>query len=165
MKTEIESATAVGQIAARIIIDGSDILTKVYFVRHAQPLHSFADDRTRPLTDEGFSDAEVVFDFFKNKNIDVFYSSPYKRSVDTITSTVEYFGENIIIDERLRERESGHGGNNFAALQMRWSDHAYHEDGGESIAMVQKRNIEALHSILQENKNRNVVVGTSWDGT
>ena len=57
MKTEIESATEVAQIVASIIIDGSNILTKVYFVRHAQPLHSFADDRTRPLTDEGFSDA------------------------------------------------------------------------------------------------------------
>jgi len=160
MKTEIESATAVAQIVASLIIVGSDILTKVYFVRHAQPLHSFADDRTRPLTDEGYSDAKVVLDFLMDKNIDTFYSSPYKRSVDTITSAADFSGKNIITDERLRERESGHGGNNIAILQMRWSDHDYHEDGGESIAMVQKRNIEALHSILQENKNKNIVIGT-----
>ena len=60
----------------------------------------------------------------------------------------------------MRERESTPGGNNFAFFQMRWSDHDYHEDGGESIAMVQKRNIEALHSILQDNRSKNVVVGT-----
>lgn len=135
-------------------------MTKVYFVRHAQPLHSFADDRTRPLTDEGYSDAKIVLNFLKDKNIDIFYSSPYKRSVDTITSTADFYEKDIITDERLRERESGHRGNNIAILQMRWSDHDYHEDDGESIAMVQKRNIEALNSILQENQNRNIVIGT-----
>jgi len=160
MKTEIISAEVVVQIEASSIVVGSDILTKVYFVRHAQPLHSFADDRTRPLTEEGFSDAQVVFDFFKNMNIDVFYSSPYKRSIDTITSTADFLGKIIITDERLRERESGPGGNNIAILQMRWSDHDYHEDDGESIAMVQIRNIDALNCILEENKNRTVVIGT-----
>lgn len=28
-------------------------MTKVYFVRHAQPEHDYLDDRTRPLTEEG----------------------------------------------------------------------------------------------------------------
>ena len=135
-------------------------MTIVFFVRHAQPLQSYADDRTRPLTDEGFSDTKAVLDILKDKNIDVFYSSPYKRSVDTIASTAAFYDKNIITDERLRERESGYGGNNSALLQQRWSNHDYHEDGGESIAMVQKRNMEALKSILQENRNKNVVIGT-----
>jgi len=160
MKTEIISAEVVVQIEASSIVVGSDILTKVYFVRHAQPLHSFADDRTRPLTEEGYFDAKVVLDILMDKNIDTFYSSPYKRSVDTITGAADFLGKNIITDERLRERESGPGGNNIAILQLRWSDHDYHEDDGESIAMVQKRNIEALNSILKENRNRNVVIGT-----
>ena len=135
-------------------------MTKIYFVRHAQPLHSFADDRTRPLTDEGLSDTKAVLDFLEDKSINAFYSSPYKRSVDTIASTAAFFDKSIITDERLRERESGRGGNNSALLQMRWSDHDYHEDGGVSIAMVQKRNMEALNSILLENRNKNVVIGT-----
>lgn len=28
-------------------------MTKVYFVRHAQPEHDWEEDRTRPLTEEG----------------------------------------------------------------------------------------------------------------
>ena len=28
-------------------------MTKVYFVRHAQPEHEWEEDRTRPLTEEG----------------------------------------------------------------------------------------------------------------
>lgn len=135
-------------------------MIKIFFVRHAQPLHSFADDRSRPLTDEGFSDTKAVLDFLKDKNIDAFYSSPYKRSVDTIAGAAAFLGKNIITDERLRERESGYRGNSIALLQMRWSDHNYHEDGGESIAMVQNRNMEALNIILQENRNKNVVIGT-----
>ena len=32
-------------------------MTKVYFVRHAQPEHDWEEDRTRPLTEEGVGDA------------------------------------------------------------------------------------------------------------
>lgn len=38
--------------------------------------------------------------------------------------------------------------------------HDYHEKGGESIAMVQKRNIEALNKILSDNPDKEIVVGT-----
>jgi len=86
-------------------------MTKVYFVRHAQPEHNHADDKTRPLTEEGKADAKIVLEFLKDKKIDAFYSSPYKRSVDTIAETAAYFEREIITDERLREREKGLDGN------------------------------------------------------
>ena len=82
-------------------------MTRVYFVRHAQPVHSHADDRTRPLTEEGIADTSVVLETLKDKQIDAFYCSPYKRSMDTIRSTAEYYGMEIATDERLRERENG----------------------------------------------------------
>lgn len=71
-------------------------MTKVYFVRHAQPEHSWKEDRTRPLTDEGKKDSSIVFNFFKDKNIDKFYCSPYKRSVDTIIETA-FFSIKILL--------------------------------------------------------------------
>lgn len=135
-------------------------MTKVYFVRHAQPEHDWEDDRTRPLTEEGKKDSAVVLDFFKNKKIDAFYCSPYKRSLDTIADTASFFGKEILVDERLREREKGPDGNNHGMFQKRWDDHNYHEANGESIAMVQKRNIEALNEILSANFNKEIVVGT-----
>lgn len=135
-------------------------MTRVYFVRHAQPVHSHADDRTRPLTEEGIADTSVVLETLKDKRIDAFYCSPYKRSMDTIRSTAEYYGMEIAADERLRERENGENGNNHGMFQKRWGDHAYHEDGGESIGMVQARNIEALREILAANEGRNIVIGT-----
>lgn len=135
-------------------------MTKVYFVRHAQPEHSWEDDRTRPLTSEGKTDSEQVVEFFKDKQIDVFYCSPYKRSIDTIKKTAELFGKNIILDERLREREKGKDGNNLEMFRKRWEDKDFHEDGGESIYEVQKRNIEALNEILDKNEDKTIVIGT-----
>ena len=135
-------------------------MTRVYFVRHAQPEHAWKEDRTRPLTEEGKNDSKIVLDFFKDKKIDVFYCSPYKRSIETIADTAAFWGKEIITDEDLREREKGPDGNNHGMFQKRWADHDYHEDGGESIAMVQKRNMEALNKILSDNPDKEIVVGT-----
>lgn len=135
-------------------------MTKVYFVRHAQPEHDWEEDRTRPLTEEGKKDSEIVLEFLKDKKIDAFYCSPYKRSMDTIAETAAFFAKEIITDERLREREKGPDGNNHEMFQKRWADHDYHEDGGESIAMVQNRNIEALNEILSDNTDKEIVIGT-----
>ena len=126
-------------------------MTRVYFVRHAQPEHDWKEDRTRPLTEEGKKDSAIVLEFLKDKKIDAFYCSPYKRSMDTIADAAAFFGKEIITDERLREREKGPNGNNHGMFQKCWAAHDYHEDGGESIAMVQNRNIEALNEILSDN--------------
>lgn len=135
-------------------------MTKVYFVRHAQPDFSHYTDMTRPLTAEGEKDSEEVTEFFKNIKIDAFYCSPYKRSVDTIKGTADFHKKEIITDVRLREREKGPNGNNHGMFQKRWADHDYHEEGGESIGMVQSRNMEALKDILEANEGKTLVIGT-----
>ena len=134
--------------------------TQVYFVRHAQPEYMWKDDRTRPLTDEGREDSKMVLDFLKDKAVDVFYCSSYKRSLDTIKDTAAFYGKEIITDERLREREKGVNGNTHEMFEKRWADHDYHEENGESINMVQKRNIAALGEILTGNKDKKIVIGT-----
>ena len=52
------------------------MMTSLYFVRHAQPVHGWEDDRTRPLTEEGVADSGKVAEVLRNINIDFFYSSP-----------------------------------------------------------------------------------------
>lgn len=136
-------------------------MTKVYFVRHAEPVHVHADDRTRPLTEEGLSDRKIVLDTLKDKAIDVFYCSPYLRSLATIEQAAAFFEKEIHMDERLREREKGNEGNSSGnVLKMRWADFSYHEEGGESIGMVQERNVAALREILVANEGKNIVIGT-----
>lgn len=136
-------------------------MTVVYFVRHAQPDFSVQNEKERPLTDEGRNDTRKVLEFFKDKKVDAFYCSPYKRSYDTIASTAEHFGQEIHTDARLREREKGEGGNKtHDIIRMRWQDFDYHEEGGESLHMVQQRNIEALEEILEQNEGKTIVIGT-----
>lgn len=38
-------------------------MTQIYFVRHAQPIYSWEDDRTRPLTEEGLADSKKEYKF------------------------------------------------------------------------------------------------------
>jgi 2,3-bisphosphoglycerate-dependent phosphoglycerate mutase len=133
-------------------------MTKIYFVRHAEPIHSWKDDRTRPLTEGGMNDSKKVTDFLKTINVNCFYSSPYKRSLETIYEGSVFHGLSITLDERLRERQSGIGGNksriegNHGMFQKRWNDFDYCEEGGESLGVVQKRNMAAIFEILANEK-------------
>lgn len=135
-------------------------MTKVYFVRHAQPEHSWEDDRTRPLTKDGVEDSKMVTKVLKNIRVHYCYSSPYKRSFETVKESAKVHNLDILTDERFRERKKGPNGNEFGIFQKRWNDFDYHEDGGESLNMVQKRNIEALLEILNNHKDENLIIGT-----
>ena len=148
-----------------IDLDQIPLLTHVYFVRHAQPVHSHEDDRTRPLTEEGKQDTALVTQVLEDKQIDSFYCSPYLRSLDTIRPTAEQYGLAICQEERFRERQSGERGNvglrdADSPLRRRWQDFSWHEPGGESIGQVQQRNIAALQEILLENPGKNIAIGT-----
>ena len=52
-------------------------MTRVYFVRHAQPEHDWEEDRIRPLTEEGKKDSAIVLGFLKDTSIQCL--SPAKK--------------------------------------------------------------------------------------
>lgn len=135
-------------------------MTRVYFVRHAQSDWRSGSDRERGLTPEGREDRRVVLEFLRDKPVDVFYCSPYRRSLDTIQEAADYFGLPIHTDERLREREAAPGGNVRELFRRRWADFDWHEEGGECLRSVQERNIAALTDILNANQEKTVVIGT-----
>ena len=91
-------------------------MTRVFFVRHAQSDWKSGTDRERGLTGEGREDAGVVLPFFKDKGVDRFYCSPYRRSLDTIRESADFYGQAIQTDERLREREAAPGGNCYGRI-------------------------------------------------
>ncbi len=134
-------------------------ITTVYFVRHCLPDSAIADDRNRPLTAEGLSDAFKVRDVLKDKAVNVFVSSPYRRSIESIQRAAEFFHLEIETDERLRERKVGKSSGDDV-LKKRWSDFSFAESGGECIGSVQQRNISALKEILERHAGKTVVIGT-----
>ena len=165
LENEIINEEGVPEQRYWIDLESISPLTHVYFVRHAQPVHAHQEDRTRPLTPEGKQDAALVTRTLADKGIDVFYCSPYQRSLDTVRPAAEYYGLPIRQDERLRERQVGQGGNaslreENSPLRRRWQDFSWHEPGGESIGQVQQRNIAALKEILAEHPGQNIAIGT-----
>ncbi len=137
-------------------------MTKVYFVRHAQPDLSIQDDLLRPLTEKGIADSIKVTDFLLDKEINKVFSSPYKRAYDTIKDFAEKSNLCISIIDDFRERKIDdiwiEDFNAFVREQ--WNDFDYKLQRGESLSEVQKRNIAALHKILKENPDEKIVIGT-----
>ena len=135
-------------------------MTHLYFVRHAQPDSSCPDDRTKPLTHQGMEDRKKVTALLSKLPIDAFYSSPYRRSVDTISESAAVFGMDITTDERFRERQVGENGYAIELVERRWADFDFCEEGGETLRSVQMRNIAALDGVLHSCAGQNIVVGS-----
>lgn len=137
-------------------------MTRIYFVRHAEPDRNVHDDRTRPLTDEGLRDSLEVTRILKDKNIDFLMSSPYKRSMDTIGNLAQTLVKEIYTDDDFRERNAGiwHGENFLEYIEKQWSDFNYHIKDGESLNEVQERNIRALKKVLSSHTDENIVIAT-----
>jgi len=135
-------------------------VTRVYFVRHAQPDTKHGEDRNFPLTPVGMQDRKKVTELLTRFPIDCFFSSPYKRSYDTIAECADAFGMEIKTDERFRERKAGKNGHTVELVEKRWQDFSFCEPGGEPLGSVQKRNIEALNEVLVSHKDKNIVIGT-----
>lgn len=137
------------------------MMTKIYFVRHAEPDIKIKDDMARPLTERGIIDSIKIKNYLENKSISRIYSSPFKRAVDTIKSFADLIGLEIRLVYDLRERNIGTWIDDFTNFAMRqWEDFGYKLEGGENLKEVQVRNINALYEILEKNRGENIVVGT-----
>ena len=137
-------------------------MTFVYFIRHAEPNYLNHNDYDRELTAKGLKDRELVTAFLSDKDIDVVISSPYKRAVDT----VKHFADTnnihmeLIDDFRERKVDSIWIDDFNAFCKKQWEDFSYKLSDGETLGEVQKRNIEALLSIIKKYNGKNIVVGS-----
>lgn len=86
--------------------------TRIILVRHAECIGNITNrlsGRTNfDLTDNGVSQAKRLAQELKNKKIDIIYSSPLQRAIDTAKIIAEYNGNiDIRIDENLIEIDYG----------------------------------------------------------
>lgn len=134
----------------------------IYFVRHAESDTNIKDEILRPLTAKGREESRIIKSYLANKNIDLIYSSPYKRSIETLKDFSSYIDKEIIIIENLKERRiSEEWIEDFDSfVENQWGDFNFKLNGGEALLEVQKRNIKAVQGILRNNPNKNIVVGT-----
>lgn len=137
-------------------------MTTVYFIRHAQSDRFTQDDRTRPLTAEGLSDTVKITQALSDKGITHIISSPYKRTIQTVTNLSEKLGLSIETNEDLRERNAGkwHGENFKDFIKAQWEDFDYHILDGECLKDVQSRNIKALYHYLDKYSGETIAIAT-----
>ena len=136
--------------------------TKVYFIRHAKPDISIKDDEIRPLSFEGIDASKELVKMFMKIDIDCIYSSPFKRSIQTIEPIAKNKSIEIEIKYDFRERKICNNWiNNFNEYcEKQWDNFSYKLIDGESLEEVQRRNIEELEKILKENMGKTIIIGT-----
>lgn len=137
-------------------------MTTVYFIRHAQPNYSNHCDAERELTAKGMADCSLVTDFLSDKNVDIVLSSPFLRSIDTIRHFAEKNGLPITQIDSFRERRvDSRWIEDFTSFaRQQWEDFDYKLSDGESLSEVQNRQIAALNDVLDQYRDKTIIVGS-----
>jgi 2,3-bisphosphoglycerate-dependent phosphoglycerate mutase len=135
--------------------------TKLIMVRHAKVIYT-EDDKSRELSEEGKMQRKDVLEALKRENVDIIYSSPYKRAIDTIKLYADFRNMAINIVDDLRERKvSDVFIDDFVPFSInQWKDFNYKLNGGESLNEVKDRGIKAIENILNKHRGKGIVVGT-----
>lgn len=136
-------------------------MTIFYFVRHAHSTYS-PDERTRPLSDKGWSDARRLLETFQGIPIDSFYSSPYQRAIETITPLAEVRQQPIIEVEELRERLLAPGElDDFqGAVTYVWQHPNENPYGGETNKKAAQRIRQCIDELVEQHPEETLVLGT-----
>lgn len=134
----------------------------IYLIRHAQSNPAIQDDRTRPLTAEGLRDTHLITACLRDRGIARILSSPYERTIRTVTHLAEALDLPIETDEDFREREAGgwHGDRFLDFVRSQWQDLDYTAPGGESLRQVQKRNMAALRRAMEKYPGEPLAIAT-----
>ncbi len=162
---EIKALDDAGQLVEtlRYFFEGfqEQIMTTVYFIRHAQPNTGNHDDRSRELTSKGLKDREQITNYLQNTPVDAILSSPYKRAVDTVRHLADSRNLPVELVDAFRERKVADTWiEDFQSYARRqWEDFDYALPGGESLREVQARNIAALQNILATRQGQTLVIG------
>lgn len=153
--------------------------TVVYLIRHSEKTnqkefigtYNTKDNKQlitekNMLTIRGEEKARRLSEQEEFENIDVVYSSNYARAMQTAKYFVARKNLRLNIDERFNERRKGNPDvekypNHFV---MQYWDKDFKNPEGESQREVNKRMTEAFWEIVNENKNKKIVIvshGTS----
>ncbi|QVY60260.1 histidine phosphatase family protein [Cytobacillus gottheilii] len=129
----------------------------IYVVRHAKADGQHFDAK---LTESGKEQAHLLKSFFKDKQIEIIYSSPFIRAIETIKPLAQERGLQIVEDARLGERvlSSEMFPDWQDKLQKSFDDFELVYEGGESQTSGMKRAQEMIQHVLKLQVNSIVLV-------
>jgi 2,3-bisphosphoglycerate-dependent phosphoglycerate mutase len=134
--------------------------TTIYLVRHAHA--EWRDDDARPLSSAGIKAAHVLADRLASRPIAALYTSPSRRSVETIEPLARRLGLCPEPTTDLRERELPTvPPEEFEALvRQAWSRPDETPRGGESNVGAQARGLAVLRGAVACHVGSQVVLAT-----
>lgn len=135
-------------------------MSTFYLIRHAHA--DWKPDENRPLSVRGKRDAIQVAELFSRYRIDIIYSSPYRRAIQTVGPLAARLNLPIQVVSELRERNLGYAEdcdfNN--AVQATWRDPGFSHPGGESNKVAQQRGVSIVNKIQQQYPGTHIVLST-----
>lgn len=133
---------------------------EIVLVRHARPVEVGTPpwderDDERPLSEEGLRDADELAFELDPYLFHAVYSSPYARSVQTVTPTAARRFHQVQLIDDLRERRLTPGPRrDWEELLVRaWADPDFAVVGGESGREAQRRGMRALDLLRTRHAN------------
>ena len=139
----------------------------ILLVRHAESVPPASgvgaeSERDRPLTDRGLRDANFLAASLADIKPDRVSSSPYRRSIQTVTPFARKHGLEVELIEDLRERLLSPDPlpDWKAQLKRCWEDFDYAPPGGESGNVAQARVLAVLDDLRGKHPSGVLVVGS-----
>ena len=150
-------------------------MTRVLMIRHGQSCANvekyFAGHLNSPLTALGVSQAQLTAQYiFQHYCVDHVYASDLDRAYLTGKAVADLYGLPVTKEPCFREIYAGQWeGERYEFLPERfpvsysvWLNNIGHAvcDGGESVAILQNRVVEAMERICRNNPDKTIVVAT-----
>ena len=132
----------------------------VVLVRHAHA--EWIPDEARPLSAEGWRDAERLVPLLETTAPDALYSSPLNRARQTIEPLAARLDMPIEEIEGFRERTLADGAvaDFDGAMLASWQDFSLTFPGGESSTTAQKRIYAAFRDLVARHAEGTLLVAT-----
>lgn len=139
--------------------------TLIYLLRHAQSIPAEGvKNRDWLLSEEGQKQAQQLVESLESLKVDVVYSSPYLRALQTLDPYLEKTGQDVIKDDAFAEIkavEDYMDPISFGDLTKQMvEDVTFCEGGMESISACQVRFMKGLNKVVKENIGKTILVCT-----
>lgn len=134
---------------------------RYYFLRHAEADRSLdLPNNELPLTDFGNGQASDLISRINELDIDLIFSSPFKRALQTVTPTADYLDLDVYMQETLQGRDIGALKKDqlWDFLKASWEDFDLKQSGCESAKECQARMSAFIAELEMNYQNKNILV-------
>jgi 2,3-bisphosphoglycerate-dependent phosphoglycerate mutase len=139
--------------------------TTIYLLRHAQTIPSNDIPRAEwTLSSTGKEQAEQLVERVLPLAIDVVYSSPLRRAVETVVPFAGRLGLTIQTERAFSEQNACTSYMPPAEFQTLiakyWQDVDFAMEGAESLSECQKRMMAGIREVEKANKGKNILISS-----